>query len=77
MFTFREEGFETPVKDQGECASSWAYAAVAVLEGQYFRATGESVSFSEQSLIDAHSKKQGRMKNYRFFIRSVQIPKNL
>ncbi len=49
---WRADGYVTPVKDQGNCGSCWAFSALAALEGQYFKKTGQLVSFSEQSLID-------------------------
>ncbi|KAM9777535.1 procathepsin L-like [Neosynchiropus ocellatus] len=49
---WRYWGYVTPVKDQGDCAASWAYSATGALEGQYFRKTRVLVSLSEQQLID-------------------------
>lgn len=51
-----EKGAVTPAKDQGNCGSCWAFAAVATLEGQYFLTTGELLNFSEQNLLDCASK---------------------
>ncbi|KAF8061334.1 cfaD [Scenedesmus sp. PABB004] len=40
------------VKDQGQCGSCWAFAAVGTLEASWFVQTGSPRSFSEQQLVD-------------------------
>jgi len=49
---WRDKGAVTPIKNQEQCGSCWAFATVATTEGLYFLNGNTLTSFSEQQIVD-------------------------
>ena len=49
---WRSKGMVTPVKNEGACDASWAFAVTGLVEGDHQIRTGQLFSLSEQELLD-------------------------
>jgi C1A family cysteine protease len=51
-FDWRSSGKVSPVKNQGQCGSCWAFATAATIESAYLIKFNQLVTLSEQNLLD-------------------------
>ncbi len=56
---YRERGLVSPVRDQGQCGSCWAFASVGALESQTMLGGVREVDLSEQQMLCCNTMQYG------------------
>ncbi|KHJ83603.1 papain family cysteine protease [Oesophagostomum dentatum] len=70
-------GKVTPVKDQGQCGSCWAFATVASVEAAYAIKNGNLLTLSEQEMVDCDSRNNGCSGGYRPYAMNFVMERGL
>src|SRR6056297_2972398 len=53
-YDLREEGYITPVKDQGKLGTCWAFSSIGAIESRWKRLENETVDLSEKNMVTCH-----------------------
>ncbi|XP_060074759.1 procathepsin L-like [Ylistrum balloti] len=77
---WKAKGWVTPVGNQFQCGSCWAFTANGAVEGQHYNVTGQLVPLSSQNLMDCsdaegnHACEGGTMiQSYKYIIKNKGV----